>query len=107
MIADRNRHGLTIVEMNDQPHVLSPTNAAWHRISIRFSSSTGTLCPADLGSSYLQDCCMRENASLATWNLRRSAEPIQVCSGKFGQSCYTIRRTILESGRQELAGDSI
>jgi hypothetical protein len=28
-------------------------------------------------------------------------------SGKLGQSCYTIRRTILESGRQELAGDSV
>jgi hypothetical protein len=48
----------------------------------------------------LPDIC----AALA---LRRSAEPVQVCSGKSGQSCYTIRRTILEPGRQELAGDSV
>jgi hypothetical protein len=56
-------------------------------------------CPSRLTSQELP--CMA-NRDLS---LRRSAEPVQVCSGKSGQSCYPTQD--LESGRQEIAGDSV
>jgi hypothetical protein len=39
--------------------------------------------------------------------LGRAARSVHVCLGKVGWSGYTIVRTTLKAGRQELASDSV
>jgi hypothetical protein len=71
-------------------YTVSSAARDWMDGTPRPRNSSGLNAPQDLLPKSDDHACMA-NRDLS---LRRSAEPVQVCSDKSCQSCYTIRRKI-------------